>query len=64
MSENLLELNPDDVKGNHVEQSVHEFIKTDWQNDFDLVIATDVDNEVALYISEKANGEIPIVLIR
>ena len=64
MCKNLLELNPDDVKGNYVDQSVDEFVKTEWQNNFDLVIATDIDNEIALYIAEKANGTTPIVLIR
>jgi len=54
MSKNLLELNPDDVKGNYVDQSVAEFVKTEWQNNFDLVIATDIDNKIAEYIAEKA----------
>ena len=65
MCANLLELNPDDVKGNFVAQPIKEYVQTNWEDSFDLVIATNIDNEVALAVSEKAKvKQVPIILIR
>lgn len=65
MCANLLELNPEDVKGNFVVQPIKDFVQTKWEDSFDLIIATNVDNNIALAVSEKAKvKEIPIILIR
>lgn len=65
MCANLLELNPDDVQGNFVVQPIKDFIQTNWEDGFDLVIATNVDNEIALAVSEKARAkQVPVMLIR
>jgi hypothetical protein len=67
MMENLLELNPDDVEGDFINQSVENYI-TDkaqsWNDLYDLVIATDLSNSLSLMISERCGGVIPFVLVR
>lgn len=51
---NLLELNPDDVKGNFVVQPINEYIQTEWEDQFDLVIATNINNHIAFTLYELA----------
>ena len=65
--ENLLELNPDDVEGDFINQSVENYITDQthsWNDLYDLVIATDLSNEMSLIISERCGGIIPFVLVR
>ena len=65
MCANLLELNPEDVKGDFVVQPLADYLKTNWEDSFDLVIATNLDNNIMLEISERARAKhVPIVLIR
>lgn len=64
MYQNLIELNPEDVKGSW-KVSLEEDL--DWVENFDLVIGTDLSNEDAIKASKKCqsnNRAIPFVLIR
>ncbi len=57
MCENLHELNPEDVQYEFIQKSVKDFIadqSIDW-NQYSLVIASDVDNILALEISKKCS---------
>ncbi len=57
MCENLHELNPEDVQYEFIQKSVKDFIadqSIDW-NQYSLVIASDVDNILALEISKKSS---------
>ena len=53
MCENLLELNPDDVQGNFEEYSVSTKLSENsiWSLKYDLVLASDLPNALALRIS-------------
>ena len=54
MMENLLELNPDDVEGEYKDIAVQEFVNDQsqsWNGLYDLVIATDMTNAMALQVS-------------
>ena len=67
MMENLLELNPDDVEGEYKDIAVQEFVNDQsqsWNGLYDLVIATDMTNAMALQVSQRCGGVIPFVLIR
>lgn len=67
MCANLLELNPDDVKGDYIVQSTEEFVQKE-ENDlgkYDLILVTGLDNQHMLRLSEKASAKgVPIILIR
>ena len=57
MCENLHELNPEDVQYEFIQKSVKDFIadqSIDW-NQYSLLIASDVDNILALEISKKCS---------
>ena len=57
MCENLHELNPEDIQYEFIQKSVKDFIadqSIDW-NQYSLVIASDVDNILALEISKKCS---------
>lgn len=69
MCENLQELNPDDVKGKFENISVAEKLGENslWCMKYDLVLATDLNNQQALHASQKCREgqtKIPFVLIR
>jgi len=62
MYENLIELNPEEVTGSWLTELDP---AADWKDHYDLVLATDVDNNEALEYSERChNAGIPFVLIR
>lgn len=62
MCENLLELNPDEVQGKYLTELD---ANLDWKENYDLVIATDIDNNQALEHSKRCNeASIPFVLVR
>ena len=58
MCENLLELNPEDVKGDFEAISINEKLTENsiWSANYDLVIGTDLTNGQALMVSEKCKG--------
>jgi len=66
VTENLLELNPD-VKGDYIHQDIHEFVskESDLMKSYQLIIATDVDNKVALALSRIAErNDIALIIVR